>query len=98
MRDALECTHDGWGECVVVGASPHEIRVPPLMLEQGRCLRGCTFGGWKSVDQVPELVELYMRKVIKLDALITHRVPLAKINEAFKLRRSGRSIRTVISL
>ncbi|XP_037560803.2 alcohol dehydrogenase class-3 [Dermacentor silvarum] len=98
MRDALDCAHDGWGECVVLGTSTHDVRAPPLTLEQGRCWRGCTFGGWKTVDQVPQLVELYHKKVIKLDPLITHRVPLAKINDAFKIRRSGRSIRTVISL
>ncbi|XP_075535228.1 alcohol dehydrogenase class-3-like [Dermacentor variabilis] len=91
MRDALECAHDGWGECVVLGASAHDVHAPPVTLDQGRCWRGCTFGGWKSVDQVPQLVELYQKRVIKLDPLITHRVPLAKINDAFKIRKSGRS-------
>lgn len=98
MREALECCHDGWGECIVLGTSTLKIQTQPNTIAQGRVFKGCTFGGWKSVDQVPQLVELYMKKALKLDSLITHRVPLSKIDEAFALRKSGRAIRVVVNL
>jgi S-(hydroxymethyl)glutathione dehydrogenase/alcohol dehydrogenase len=34
---------------------------------------------------------------IKIDELITHKLPLARINEAFDLMHEGKSIRTVVS-
>jgi S-(hydroxymethyl)glutathione dehydrogenase / alcohol dehydrogenase len=37
-----------------------------------------------------------MRGEIQLDPFITHRLPLARINEAFDLMHAGESIRTVI--
>lgn len=99
MRAALESCHKGWGESVILGVagSGQEISTRPFQLVTGRVWRGCAFGGWKSVDQVPQLVELYMRKLIKLDEFITHKLPIEKINEAFTLMQSGRCIRTVVS-
>lgn len=92
MRAALESCHKGWGESVILGVagSGQEISTRPFQLVTGRVWRGCAFGGWKSVDQVPQLVELYMRKLIKLDEFITHKLPIEKINEAFTLMQSGR--------
>jgi S-(hydroxymethyl)glutathione dehydrogenase/alcohol dehydrogenase len=34
---------------------------------------------------------------IQIDPLITHTLPLARINEAFELMHSGESIRTVVT-
>ncbi|KAK8767852.1 hypothetical protein V5799_005367 [Amblyomma americanum] len=47
--------------------------------------------GWKSVDQVPQLVELYLNKKLKLDELIMHRVHLERINDAFTFMQGGLS-------
>jgi S-(hydroxymethyl)glutathione dehydrogenase/alcohol dehydrogenase len=37
-----------------------------------------------------------MNGKIDIDSLITHKLPLARINEGFELMRAGKSIRTVI--
>ena len=37
-----------------------------------------------------------MQGKIKIDRLITHKLPLERINEAFDLMHEGKSIRTVI--
>jgi len=39
-----------------------------------------------------------MDKQIEVDALVTHTMPLEKINDAFDLMHSGESIRAVITL
>ena len=46
--------------------------------------------------QVPDIVDWYMDGKIAIDPLITHKLPLERINEAFDLMHSGESIRTVI--
>lgn len=45
--------------------------------------------GWKSVDSVPQLVEDYMEKKIKIDEFITHHFALSEINDAFSVLHRG---------
>jgi S-(hydroxymethyl)glutathione dehydrogenase/alcohol dehydrogenase len=37
-----------------------------------------------------------MNKKIEIDSMITHKLPLEKINDAFDLMHEGKSIRTVV--
>ncbi len=98
MRQALECCHKGWGESVIIGVAGagKEITTRPFQLVTGRVWRGTAFGGAKGRTDVPKIVDWYMDGKINIDDLITHTLPLEKINEGFKLMHSGESIRTVI--
>lgn len=100
MRAALESCHKGWGTSVIIGvaASGTEIATRPFQLVTGRVWKGTAFGGWKSVDSVPKLVDEYMKKELMVDEFITHTMPLEKINEAFDLLHEGKSIRAVVNL
>lgn len=99
MRAALESSCKGWGQSIIIGvaAAGQEISTKPFMLVTGRSWRGTAFGGWKSVDSVPELVESYLKKELKIDEFITHTMDLDKINEAFKLMHDGESIRSIVN-
>jgi len=46
---------------------------------------------------VPELVEKYLKKEVKLDEYITHTMPFEKINEAFELLHHGKCLRVVLN-
>jgi S-(hydroxymethyl)glutathione dehydrogenase / alcohol dehydrogenase len=98
MRAALECCHKGWGESTIIGvaAAGEEISTRPFQLVTGRVWRGTAFGGVKGRSQLPGYVEKYLSGEIKVEPLITHTLPLARINEAFDLLHQGKSIRTVI--
>ena len=98
MRAALECCHKGWGESTIIGvaAAGQEIATRPFQLVTGRVWRGTAFGGVKGRSQLPDYVEKYLSGAIKLDPMITHTLPLERINEAFDLMHQGKSIRTVI--
>jgi S-(hydroxymethyl)glutathione dehydrogenase/alcohol dehydrogenase len=98
MRAALECCHKGWGESTIIGVAGagQEISTRPFQLVTGRVWRGTAFGGVKGRSQLPGYVEKYLRGEIKLDPMITHTLPLERINEAFDLMHQGKSIRTVI--
>ncbi|CAB4012427.1 Alcohol dehydrogenase class-3 [Paramuricea clavata] len=64
----------------------------------GRVWKGSAFGGWKSRDGVPKLVDEYMAGKLKVDEFITSNMTLEKINDAFELMHHpvGNNLRTVI--
>jgi S-(hydroxymethyl)glutathione dehydrogenase / alcohol dehydrogenase len=99
MRQALECCHKGWGESVIIGVAGagQEISTRPFQLVTGRVWRGTAFGGAKGRTDVPKIVDWYMDKKINIDDLITHTMPLDKINDAFHLMHEGASIRSVVT-
>ncbi len=99
MRQALECCHKGWGESIIIGVAGagQEISTRPFQLVTGRVWRGSAFGGARGRTDVPKIVDWYMDGKINIDDLITHQMPLDKINEAFDLMHSGESIRSVIN-
>jgi S-(hydroxymethyl)glutathione dehydrogenase/alcohol dehydrogenase len=98
MRAALECCHKGWGESVIIGvaAAGQEVSTRPFQLVTGRVWRGTAFGGVKGRSQLPGYVDRYLNNEIKIDPMITHNLPLDRINEAFELMHEGKSIRSVI--
>jgi S-(hydroxymethyl)glutathione dehydrogenase/alcohol dehydrogenase len=98
MRQALECCHKGWGTSVIIGVAGagQEIRTRPFQLVTGRNWRGSAFGGARGRTDVPRIVDWYMEGKVRIDPLITHRLPHARINEAFDLMHRGESIRSVI--
>ncbi|KAL6783698.1 GSNOR1 [Auxenochlorella protothecoides x Auxenochlorella symbiontica] len=99
MKAALEAAHRGWGQSVVIGvaAAGQELHTRPFQLVTGRQWKGTAFGGYKSREQVPGLVELYLKGETKLDKYVTHAFDFDKINEAFDLLHSGKSLRTVLT-
>jgi S-(hydroxymethyl)glutathione dehydrogenase/alcohol dehydrogenase len=98
MRQALECCHRGWGVSVIIGVAGagQEITTRPFQLVTGRTWKGTAFGGARGRTDVPRMVDWYMQGKIEIDRLITHKLPLERINEAFDLMHDGQSIRTVI--
>jgi S-(hydroxymethyl)glutathione dehydrogenase/alcohol dehydrogenase len=99
MRQALECTHRGWGESIIIGVagSGREISTRPFQLVTGRVWKGSAFGGARGRTDVPRIVDWYMEGKIEIDSLITHTMGLDDINNAFDLMHSGESIRSVVN-
>ena len=98
MRQALECCHRGWGQSIIIGVAGagQEIATRPFQLVTGRVWRGTAFGGARGRTDVPRIVDWYMEGRIDIDSLITHRLPLERINEGFELMHRGESIRSVV--
>jgi S-(hydroxymethyl)glutathione dehydrogenase/alcohol dehydrogenase len=99
MRQALECCHRGWGVSVIIGVAGagQEISTRPFQLVTGRVWKGTAFGGVKGRTQLPKIVDWYMEGKIRIDDLITHTMPIARINDAFDLMHRGESIRSVVT-
>jgi S-(hydroxymethyl)glutathione dehydrogenase/alcohol dehydrogenase len=98
MRQALECCHKGWGVSVIIGVAGagQEITTRPFQLVTGRVWKGTAFGGARGRTDVPKIVDWYMQGRIAIDDLITHKLPLERINDAFDLMHEGKSIRSVV--
>ncbi len=98
MRQALECCHKGWGVCTIIGVAGagQEISTRPFQLVTGRVWKGSAFGGARGRTDVPRIVDWYMDHRVNIDDLITHTMPLERINDAFDLMTQGLSIRSVV--
>ncbi|MGO9475110.1 MAG: S-(hydroxymethyl)glutathione dehydrogenase/class III alcohol dehydrogenase [Rhodomicrobium sp.] len=98
MRQALECCHRGWGTSIIIGVAEagKEIATRPFQLVTGRVWKGSAFGGARGRTDVPRMADWYMERKIEIDPMITHRLPLERINEAFDLMHAGQSIRSVV--
>ncbi len=98
MRQALECTHRGWGQSIIIGVAGagKEIATRPFQLVTGRTWKGTAFGGARGRTDVPKIVDWYMQGKIEIDPMITHTLDLADINKGFDLMHAGKSIRSVV--
>lgn len=98
MRQALECSHRGWGKSVVIGVAGagKEISTRPFQLVTGRTWMGTAFGGAKGRTDVPKIVDWYLDGKIEIDPMITHTLRLDDINMGFDMMHSGESIRSVV--
>ena len=87
------------GTLVLVGL-PHLSATLPLPVSMfalsGYRLLGSFMGSTRLSLDVPRLAALYAQGRLKLDELITGRLPLERINEAVMALEEGRALRTVI--
>tara|TARA_B110001469_G_scaffold111965_1_gene114468 strand:- start:1447 stop:1752 length:306 start_codon:yes stop_codon:yes gene_type:complete len=100
MRSALEAAHRGWGVSCVIGvaAAGQEISTRPFQLVTGRKWVGTAFGGVKSRDGVPQLVEEYMQGALPLDHFVSERYHgLASIPQAIEAMHGGKVLRAVVT-
>jgi S-(hydroxymethyl)glutathione dehydrogenase/alcohol dehydrogenase len=99
MRAALECSHRGWGTSCIIGvaASGHEISTRPFQLVTGRTWKGTAFGGFKSRQDVPKLVERSLKGEIPIDHYITHLFDgVTMMNDAIVALHNGDCLRCVV--
>lgn len=94
QEQAFGCVRPG-GRLVLVGYSPD-----PMTLNGGRVmyreLEVIGSLGCRPVDY-PRVIELVRQGRIKVAELVTHRFPLAAINEGLETLRSGAAIRAVVT-
>ncbi|MCY1672875.1 zinc-binding dehydrogenase [Novosphingobium sp. SL115] len=99
MAQAFESTRIGWGKTVVLGVPPdgNAMQLVPFQLQLGRTVQGSFMGNIKGRSQLPGLLDHYAAGRLNLDDLVTHRLPMAAVNEGFALMKRGESLRTVVA-
>jgi S-(hydroxymethyl)glutathione dehydrogenase / alcohol dehydrogenase len=89
---------DAGGEVVVVGLMKQGATLTldsgPLVNEQS--LRGCYFGSAHLATDVPDLVHRYLDGQLRLDEIISRRIGLDDLDDAFDRLRAGEGARNVL--
>jgi S-(hydroxymethyl)glutathione dehydrogenase/alcohol dehydrogenase len=98
LKQASETARPGFGVSMMIGAAPSNsmIELSPMTMLMGRTFKGAVLGDTKTRTEVPKFVDMYMEGMLNIDDLITHRLPLERINEGFAMMKSGESIRSVV--
>jgi S-(hydroxymethyl)glutathione dehydrogenase / alcohol dehydrogenase len=98
MQQAVESAREAWGLATMIGVAGkgETLDVVPRLLITGRRVTGSSFGGVKGRSQVPGLVDRWLEGEIDVDALVTGRIPLEGVNDAFEAMERQEGIRTVI--
>ena len=87
------------GTATVIGMIPPGVKVElhgPDFLREKR-IQGSLMGSNRFRVDAPRIIELYLQGRIKLDELISQRMPLARINEGLDALREGNIARTVVT-
>jgi len=80
-----------------VAAAGKEIATRPFQLVTGRHWCGTAFGGWKSREAVPRLVEDMLNGKLPVDHFVTHRLKgVDKYNEAIDIFHKGDCLRCCV--
>lgn len=98
MEMAFRAVRNGGGLCVLAGNLPagEQISIDPFNLIKGKRIVG-TWGGETQPDRdIPLYIDLYLKRKLKLENLITHCYPLHEINQAIDDLKTGKVGRAMI--
>jgi S-(hydroxymethyl)glutathione dehydrogenase/alcohol dehydrogenase len=87
------------GKVIVVGVTPMGamVEIPGQMISlEEKSVIGSLYGSANMKRDMPRLVELYKGKKIKLDELVSKRIKLDQVNDAFADMEKGAVARSVI--
>ncbi|MFN2608575.1 MAG: Zn-dependent alcohol dehydrogenase [Acidimicrobiales bacterium] len=99
IAQVLAMTRRG-GQAVLVGIPSMDVMVHvPAMIGlvlAEKTVKGCWYGSADVRRDVPRLVDLYRAGDLKLDELVSRRIDLADVNDAFAAMTAGEVARSVI--
>jgi len=87
------------GKAVIVGVvgMGQMVEIPGIMLAlEEKSLIGSLYGSANLRRDMPALIDLYMNKKLKLDELVSRRIKLEDVNDAFIAMEKGEVARSVI--
>jgi Zn-dependent alcohol dehydrogenase len=99
IEQTLMMTRRG-GEAVLVGVPRMEVmlELPAFfgVVLMSKTIKGCWYGSANVQHDVPRLLEYYKRGDLKLDELISRRISVNDVNDAFSAMEAGEVARSVI--
>jgi S-(hydroxymethyl)glutathione dehydrogenase / alcohol dehydrogenase len=86
------------GTVVVVGMIPkgQTLTIDPWHFIYEKTLKGCFLGSARIAIDIPRLADLYVDGRLELDELVSRRIALAELPDAFDRLRAGEGIRQVV--
>ena len=97
IREAWRAVRPG-GTVVVVGLMPKgsTLTIDPWGFIAEKSIKGCFLGSAQLDVDIPRLIDLYVDGALELDALVSRRLPLGELPEAFDRMRAGEGLRQVV--
>jgi S-(hydroxymethyl)glutathione dehydrogenase/alcohol dehydrogenase len=97
VRQTLEASRPG-ARVVILGKTPlgQEVTLPFHLLMGEREIVRTSYGMSRPRVDFPRLADLYMRGVLRLDEMISMRLPLAEVNRGFDELERGQVARAVV--
>jgi S-(hydroxymethyl)glutathione dehydrogenase/alcohol dehydrogenase len=98
VRQAVRMTRKG-GTIVMIGVVPAgtSVELPGVdIVLREKTILGCMMGSNRFRVDMPRYVELYRSGQLRLDEMISARLPLEGVNDAFEALRRGTAARSVI--
>ncbi|MBW2268566.1 MAG: Zn-dependent alcohol dehydrogenase [Deltaproteobacteria bacterium] len=97
LAQAFEATRPG-GTTVMVGAPPPSatITIASRTLFSDRRLLGCLGGQNIPARDIPRIMRLYQQGALNLEKLVSQKLPLERVNEAFAALQDGELARSVV--
>jgi S-(hydroxymethyl)glutathione dehydrogenase/alcohol dehydrogenase len=98
IEAAFEMTRRA-GTCTIVGAGSltDMVQFGAMQLMVGaKTLRGCVYGSSDPARDFPEIVRLQQLGRLDLEALVTRRIALEELNDAFRAMQAGEVARSII--
>jgi S-(hydroxymethyl)glutathione dehydrogenase/alcohol dehydrogenase len=97
IQQAWDSTRAG-GTAVVVGMMPkgRMLTIDPWHFISEKTLKGSFLGSARIRADVPRLVDLYAAGELELDALVSRKLPLAELPDAFDRLRAGEAVRQLV--
>lgn len=59
---------------------------------------GCMYGSARFREHMPRLVDMFLQGRLNLSSLVSERMPLADVNHAFDLMKTGKVARSVLEI
>jgi S-(hydroxymethyl)glutathione dehydrogenase/alcohol dehydrogenase len=87
------------GTATVIGMIPlgQSVELPGYMFLSEKKIQGSNMGSNRFRTDMPRYVDMYLNGKLKLDELVSARLPLDEINDAFAAMKRGEVARSVIT-
>ena len=98
-EQSFECLRAG-ATATIVGMIPmgQKIELDGSIFLREKKIQGSSMGSNRFKVDMPKYIDFYMQGRLKLDEMITRRMPLEDLNEAFRAMKAGEVARQVLML
>jgi S-(hydroxymethyl)glutathione dehydrogenase/alcohol dehydrogenase len=99
VKGVIEMAYDlahADGTCVLVGVPSEKVSIYTLPIHFNKVLTGSHGGDARPHIDIPRIIRLIQAGRLSFDGIITHEFPLADINPALDLVRSGKAGRVLL--
>jgi S-(hydroxymethyl)glutathione dehydrogenase/alcohol dehydrogenase len=96
-EQSFECLNSG-GTATIIGMVPmtEKVELPAMLLLSERKMQGSIMGSNRFRVDIPQYIDFYTQGRLHLDEMVSRKIPLEDVNDAFRAMKAGEVARQVI--